>query len=137
MRLVNHSAILRSPIISPRDRANAGWRPNLTRVVKLSVIVPFYNVQTYAPDTLRSLQANARDDFEFLLVDDCSTDGTPEILERAEREVPGARLIRHEQNGGLATARNRSASCRELARTTSAPCRSSRPSASFSYTTPT
>lgn len=83
-----------------------GGRPSLTRVVKLSVIVPFYNVQTYAPDTLKSLQANAREDFEFLLVDDCSTDGTPEILERAEREVPGAVLIRHEQNGGLATARN-------------------------------
>ncbi|MDT3398582.1 glycosyltransferase family 2 protein [Streptomyces sp. B1866] len=75
-------------------------------MVKLSVIVPFYNVQTYAPDTLRSLAANARDDFEFVLVDDCSTDGTPEILERAERELPGARLVRHQQNGGLATARN-------------------------------
>ncbi|MBT2367753.1 glycosyltransferase family 2 protein [Streptomyces sp. ISL-10] len=75
-------------------------------MVKLSVIVPFYNVQTYAPDTLKSLQANAREDFEFLLVDDCSTDGTPEILERAERSVLGAVLIRHEQNGGLATARN-------------------------------
>ncbi|MFJ8072706.1 glycosyltransferase family 2 protein [Streptomyces sp. NPDC096176] len=75
-------------------------------MVKLSVIVPFYNVQTYAPDTLRSLKANARADFEFVLVDDCSTDGTPEILRRAERELPGAVLIRHEQNGGLATARN-------------------------------
>ncbi|TVL90177.1 glycosyltransferase family 2 protein [Streptomyces sp. SAJ15] len=75
-------------------------------MVKLSVIVPFYNVQTYAPDTLRSLRANARDDFEFILVDDCSADGTPEILERAERELPGAVLVRHEQNGGLATARN-------------------------------
>jgi len=75
-------------------------------VVKLSVVVPFYNVQTYAPDTLRSLRANARQDFEFILVDDCSTDGTPEILERAERELPGAVFVRHEQNGGLATARN-------------------------------
>ncbi|MFD7442300.1 glycosyltransferase family 2 protein [Streptomyces sp. NPDC059909] len=75
-------------------------------MVKLSVIVPFYNVQSYAPDALRSLRANAREDFEFLLVDDCSTDGTPEILERAEREVPGSVLIRHENNGGLATARN-------------------------------
>ncbi|MFJ3101335.1 glycosyltransferase family 2 protein [Streptomyces sp. NPDC086835] len=75
-------------------------------MVKLSVIVPFYNVQTYAPDTLRSLRANARADFEFVLVDDCSTDGTPEILQRAERELPGAVLVRHEQNGGLATARN-------------------------------
>ncbi|MEC4015928.1 glycosyltransferase family 2 protein [Streptomyces sp. H27-D2] len=75
-------------------------------MVKLSVIVPFYNVQTYAPDTLRSLRANARQDFEFILVDDCSTDGTPEILDRAARDLPGAVVVRHEQNGGLATARN-------------------------------
>jgi glycosyltransferase involved in cell wall biosynthesis len=75
-------------------------------VVKLSVIVPFYNVQQYAPDTLKSLRANARDDFEFILVDDCSTDGTPDILARAERDLPGAVLVAHERNGGLATARN-------------------------------
>lgn len=75
-------------------------------MVKLSVVVPFYNVQTYALDTVRSLRANARDDFEFLLVDDHSTDATREILQRAERELPGAKVIRHAQNGGLATARN-------------------------------
>ncbi|MCT2594482.1 glycosyltransferase [Streptomyces sp. N2-109] len=75
-------------------------------MVKLSVIVPFYNVQSYAPDTLRSLRLNTRADFEFILVDDCSTDGTPEILERAEREIPGAVFVRHEKNAGLATARN-------------------------------
>ncbi|MER5931600.1 glycosyltransferase family 2 protein [Streptomyces sp. NPDC002054] len=75
-------------------------------MVKLSVVVPFYNVQTYAPDALKSLELNARDDFEFLLVDDCSTDGTPELLERAARELPGAVHLRHEKNGGLATARN-------------------------------
>ncbi|MFR9757414.1 glycosyltransferase family 2 protein [Streptomyces sp. TR06-5] len=75
-------------------------------MVKLSVIVPFFNVQSYAPETLRSLRDNARDDFEFLLVDDCSTDATEEILRRAEREIPGAVRIRHERNGGLATARN-------------------------------
>ncbi|MBD0745441.1 glycosyltransferase [Streptomyces sp. CBMA152] len=75
-------------------------------MVKLSVVVPFYNVRTYAPDTLRSLRDNARDDFEFLLVDDCSSDGTAELLARAERELPGAVVLRHEKNGGLATARN-------------------------------
>ncbi|NMO32407.1 glycosyltransferase family 2 protein [Streptomyces sp. GMY01] len=75
-------------------------------MVKLSVIVPCYNVQQYAPDTLRSLRANARDDFEFILVDDCSRDETPDILARAERELPGAVYVRHERNGGLATARN-------------------------------
>lgn len=73
---------------------------------KLSVIVPFFNVQQYAPDTLASLRANTREDFEFVLVDDCSTDATPELLARAERDLPGAVLVEHEKNGGLATARN-------------------------------
>ncbi|CAL9442927.1 glycosyltransferase family 2 protein [Streptomyces sp. enrichment culture] len=75
-------------------------------MLKLSVIVPFYNVRPHAPDALRSLRANARDDFEFILVDDCSTDGTADLLAAAERDLPGAVLVRHERNGGLATARN-------------------------------
>jgi glycosyltransferase involved in cell wall biosynthesis len=75
-------------------------------VVKLSVIVPFYNVQAFAPDMLRSLRANARSDFEFILVNDCATDETPEILARAVPDLPGARLVSHDINGGLATARN-------------------------------
>jgi glycosyltransferase involved in cell wall biosynthesis len=92
--------------VPTQDRTNDVAPPSVGRVVKLSVVVPFYNVQTYAPETLRSLQANTREDFEFLLVDDCSTDGTAEILDRAERELPGAVVLRHERNGGLATARN-------------------------------
>lgn len=104
--LVHSFATRRSPGIKQAVKTNDGPRPNVPDVVKLSVIVPFYNVQQYAPDTLRSLKSNAREDFEFILVDDCSRDGTPEILARAERELPGAVLVRHEQNGGLATARN-------------------------------
>lgn len=104
--LVHSFAIRRSPGIKRGVKTNDGLRPNVPGVVKLSVIVPFYNVQQYAPDTLRSLRANAREDFEFILVDDCSRDGTPDILARAERELPGAVLVRHERNGGLATARN-------------------------------
>jgi glycosyltransferase involved in cell wall biosynthesis len=75
-------------------------------VVKLSVIVPFYNVQTFAPDTLRSLRANSRQDFEFILVDDCSSDETPEILDRAAQDLPGAVVVRHERNRGIDGARN-------------------------------
>ncbi len=105
-RLVHGTATRRSPDIKQVVKTNAGVPPNVTRVVKLSVIVPFYNVQQYAPDTLKSLGANAREDFEFILVDDCSRDETPDILARAERELPGAVYVRHEKNGGLATARN-------------------------------
>ncbi|MFF1718909.1 glycosyltransferase family 2 protein [Streptomyces sviceus] len=76
---------------------------------KLSVIVPFYNVQQYAPDTLRSLRMNARPDFEFVLVNDKSKDETPAILDRAAEElsdVAQVQVLHHETNGGLATARN-------------------------------
>jgi hypothetical protein len=104
--LVRGFATCRSPGINHTVKTNDGPRPNVPDVVKLSVIVPFYNVQQYAPDTLRSLKSNAREDFEFILVDDCSRDGTPDILARAERELAGAVRIRHERNGGLATARN-------------------------------
>ena len=73
---------------------------------KLSVIVPFHNVQDYAQDTLRSLAANAQPGTEFILVDDCSTDATAEILDRAVTDLPNARLVRHEENRGIAQARN-------------------------------
>jgi len=78
-------------------------------VPKLSVIVPFYNVQQYAPDTLRSLRMNARRDFEFVLVNDKSKDETPAILDRAAEQlsdVAQVQVLHHETNGGLATARN-------------------------------
>ncbi|MGW5422378.1 glycosyltransferase family 2 protein [Streptomyces sp. NPDC003943] len=76
---------------------------------KLSVIVPFHNVGPYAPDTLRSLADNADPDgadIEFLLVDDHSTDDTPDFLDRWKDRIPQATVIRHETNLGVAQARN-------------------------------
>jgi hypothetical protein len=74
-------------------------------VVKLSVIVPFFNVQQFVPDALRSLRANTREDFEFLLMDDGSTDQTPELLAQGVGTLPGARIIRRDHTG-VAALRN-------------------------------
>ncbi|MGW2847660.1 glycosyltransferase family 2 protein, partial [Streptomyces sp. NPDC001274] len=59
-----------------------------------------------APARRARVPVNAREDFEFILVDDCSTDGTADVLRRAEDEIEGVVIRRHEHNGGLATARN-------------------------------
>ncbi|MFD1830508.1 glycosyltransferase family 2 protein [Streptomyces desertarenae] len=79
-------------------------------MVKLSVIVPFRNVRPYAPDALRSLQVNSADfekgEIEFVLVDDSSTDGTSDLLDRAEKEIPHAVVVRRGRQGGVAAARN-------------------------------
>lgn len=73
---------------------------------KLSVIVPCHNVGPFVPDMMRSLATNADREFEFLLVDDCSTDETGDILESWRRRVPGATVIRHATNQGVAQTRN-------------------------------
>ncbi|MFJ2716978.1 glycosyltransferase family 2 protein [Streptomyces sp. NPDC087437] len=73
---------------------------------KLSVVVPMHNVGAFAESTLRSLANNANPDVEFLLVDDCSTDSTPTVIDRWAESRPGAKVIRHEKNMGIAQARN-------------------------------
>ncbi|MFS0692418.1 glycosyltransferase family 2 protein [Streptomyces nitrosporeus] len=73
---------------------------------KLSVVVPFHNVAAYADTTLGSLARNAGPDVEFLLVDDCSTDDTPAVVDRWADRIPGAEVIRHTANAGIAAARN-------------------------------
>ncbi|MFG2678558.1 glycosyltransferase family 2 protein [Streptomyces sp. NPDC048392] len=73
---------------------------------KLSVVVPMHNVEGFAESTLRSLANNADPDFEFLLVDDCSTDSTPWAIDRWAKRRTDTRVIRHEANRGIAQARN-------------------------------
>lgn len=73
----------------------------------LSVIVPCYNIELYVSETVTSLVNNARDDFEFIFVEDRSTkDKTYEALLALTQRLGNSRVIRHERNGGLATARN-------------------------------
>jgi glycosyltransferase involved in cell wall biosynthesis len=75
-------------------------------VPKLSVVVPFHNVGAFADTTLGSLARNSGPDIEFLLVDDCSTDDTPAVIDRWADRLPNAEVIRHEKNLGIAAARN-------------------------------
>ncbi len=69
-----------------------------------SLIVPVYNGKKTLPDTLRSLFLLKYDQYEVIVVDDASTDETPEIARKA-----GAKVISLESNSGPATARNRGA----------------------------
>lgn len=70
----------------------------------LSVILPVRN----SPDDLRvclgRLQASSYKDYEVVVVDDASTDGTPEVATEM-----GVKVVRMERQGGPAAARNRGA----------------------------
>ena len=73
--------------------------------MRLSVIVPMYNVEAYLEQCLNSLAEQTLKDLEVLLVDDGATDRTPEIAKAFAEMHPNFRYF-CKQNGGLSDARN-------------------------------
>ena len=49
--------------------------------MKVSVIIPVFNAEECLAVALESLQSQSFRDFEVVFVDDCSTDGTPAVIE--------------------------------------------------------
>lgn len=70
---------------------------------KVSVIVPAFNVAPYVGECLASVRAQTLPDWECILVDDGSTDGTADCVR--ENRDPRIRLIR-QPNRGVSAARN-------------------------------
>jgi CDP-glycerol glycerophosphotransferase (TagB/SpsB family)/glycosyltransferase involved in cell wall biosynthesis len=77
----------------------------MAAVPKISVVVPVYNVQDFLEPCLESLVAQTVDDFEVVLVDDGSTDGSVAIAEEFAGRDGRFRIVSQE-NGGLSKARN-------------------------------
>ncbi|MEG3163893.1 glycosyltransferase family A protein [Sphingomonas sp. PB2P19] len=71
----------------------------------ISVIIAAYNGAALIRETLATLDAQTFADFEVIVVDDCSTDTTREVV--AAWPDPRVRLVALEQNGGPVRARNR------------------------------
>ncbi len=69
----------------------------------ISVVIPLYNKETSVAQSLQSVLSQSYDDFEVVIVDDGSTDGSVAIVEAIND--PRIRLIRQE-NGGPSKARN-------------------------------
>lgn len=71
---------------------------------KISVIMPCYNGEELVAQAIESALGQACPDFEVILVDDGSTDATPEIVQRYTDDTR-FRLLR-KSNGGVGSARN-------------------------------
>lgn len=72
--------------------------------MKISVIVPVYNVEKYLDQCLLSLKDQDYEDFEVIVVNDGSTDGCANILKNYEAD-PQFQIV-HQENIGLGGARN-------------------------------
>lgn len=72
---------------------------------RISIGVPFHNVEEYLPQCLDSILRQTFTDFEVIMVDDGSTDGSFEICQKYAAKDSRFKLI-HQENGGVAKARN-------------------------------
>ncbi len=73
---------------------------------KISLIIPIYNTQEYLEKCLESAVNQDYKNMEIICVDDGSTDGSGQILDRFAKEYKNVIAI-HQENGGESNARNR------------------------------
>lgn len=73
--------------------------------MRLSIIIPVYNVAAWLPETIESVLAQTYRDFELILVDDGATDGSGEICDQYVARDNRVRVI-HQKNAGVSAARN-------------------------------
>ncbi len=83
--------------------------PTASEVQTISLVVPMHNEEENIPYLLRTLEtvaqrADGRFAFELVLVDDCSSDRTWQVLQRLCGERNDVKLMRHDRNLGVAAA---------------------------------
>ena len=68
--------------------------------IKVSIVVPVYNLEDYLPRCLDALVNQTLEDIEILCVDDGSTDSAPQIIEDYKKRYPNKVKTFHKENGG-------------------------------------
>ncbi|MBE6941077.1 MAG: glycosyltransferase family 2 protein [Ruminococcaceae bacterium] len=72
----------------------------------VSIIMPSYNTGRFIKETIESVLAQSYENWELLIVDDCSTDNTDEVVKPFLAD-PRICYIKNEKNSGAAVSRNR------------------------------
>ena len=72
---------------------------------KVSIIMPVYNAEKYVSEAIESVRNQSYENWELIIVDDGSTDHSPEIIDRyAQKDVRIQSF--HNKNEGVSAARN-------------------------------
>lgn len=78
----------------------------MEKQIKVSIIVPAYNVEDYIEACLNSLVNQTLEEIEIIIVNDGATDSTPQIIEKYAQKDSRIKII-NQKNQGQASARNR------------------------------
>ena len=72
----------------------------------VSIIMPSYNTERFIGETVKSVLAQSYTDWELIIVDDCSTDHTDDVIQEFLSD-DRIHYIKNEVNSGAAVSRNR------------------------------
>ena len=72
----------------------------------VSVITPVYNAEKFLKETIDSVLKQTYKDYDYLLVDDCSTDSSADIVKEYAENDNRVKYIKLKENSGAAVARN-------------------------------
>lgn len=102
---ISHATLLEA--INVSNPAPAGLCRELHILLPtVSVIIPAYNAAGTVERAVRSVLCQSRTDFEVIVIDDCSTDATPEIVREIAAQDKRVRLVQNSTNLGVAASRN-------------------------------
>lgn len=78
----------------------------MNTAVETSIITPVYNCKDYIDETIQSVLAQTYSDWELILIDDCSTDGTFELITRKYSNTFRVKILQNVANSGSGYSRN-------------------------------
>ncbi|SEL42730.1 Glycosyl transferase family 2 [Roseateles sp. YR242] len=106
---------MKAPVLTPpaltsprpsRVEAAPETAPPIASPPWLSVLIPVFNVAPYLAACIASVFDQGVPGVEVLALDDASTDGSGELLQRLATTYPGLQVFRRSRNAGISEARN-------------------------------
>jgi glycosyltransferase involved in cell wall biosynthesis len=88
--------------MTPNEFDVMGEEQEKRQLPRVSVIIPTHNRKAFVQEAVDSVLAQTYEDFELIVVDDGSTDGTGKVLKRYEKRL----LYLYQANQGVSAARN-------------------------------
>lgn len=72
----------------------------------VSIVTPVYNAERFINETIDSVMAQTYDNWELILVDDCSSDNSAAIIDEYVKKDSRVKYIKNKENSGAAVSRN-------------------------------
>lgn len=89
-----------------REKGHSKEPPKLKEHPRVSVLIPAHNEERDLRDAVTSIYSNCYENLDVIVIDDASTDGTQDVIERLMVEYPTLRVVRLTRNMGKANALN-------------------------------